>query len=175
MGSLYKHGAQSINEFARFVFLEEVVEGRRVLLVEDQAPLTLDASEPPPLADFLLSLGARKVVVAVSDKDRLSALRDGGKRRELDYRALRDDELPGDDGAFDLVIDFDLPKALARDEEHRMGDIDRVLSDNGFALTSLSTDATGVEAMIADDRSIALSRNSFASRGRQRQRNRTRQ
>ena len=135
---LYREGARLPEQLSRLLFLDGMVEGRRVL----EVGATSDA-----VARFLLELGASRVVCAVDDQALLESLRQTSTLDRVDFRAVRPTHgsrppgfssapiLPGDDGAFDLVIDFTLPQALGRGESTRLKDITRVLSTDGFALT----------------------------------------
>ncbi len=149
---LYREGARLPEQLSRLLFLDGMVEGRRVL----EVGATSDA-----VARFLLELGAKRVVCAVDDKPLLESLRAHSDLQRVDFRALRQGSgtrppamsaapiLPGDDGAFDLVIDFGLPALIARGETGRLRDITRVLSRDGFALTSLvSPTAAGLATLL---------------------------
>ena len=146
----YQHGARGIDALSRLLFLDEIIEGRRVLLVCDDTGSLSEA--PPPEATFLLEIGAKKVVCALDDDVRLEALRSAHKRRrDLDFRALRDDVLPGDDGAFDLVVDFGLPWRLSQDSFF-FEELDRVLSDQGFGVTALPNMVPGLNVLTGEAR-----------------------
>ena len=149
---LYREGARLPEQLSRLLFLDGMVEGRRVL----EVGATSDA-----VARFLLELGASRVVCAVDDKALLESLRQTSTLDRVDFRAVRPTHgsrppgfssapiLPGDDGAFDLVIDFTLPQALGRGESTRLKDITRVLSTDGFALTALTTlNAPGLSTLL---------------------------
>ena len=136
-----QRGARLPEQLSRLLFLEGMVAGRRVLEV---------GATSSAVAGFLLELGATRVVCAVQtqsdgvvDTSLLEHLRNTNDRDRVDFRAIRNPNaatntgsrppgsvpvLPGEDGAFDLVIDFTLPQALARGEDWRLSDIERVLS-----------------------------------------------
>ncbi|MDP2339887.1 MAG: hypothetical protein Q8O67_02930 [Deltaproteobacteria bacterium] len=156
---LYREGARLPEQLSRILFLDGMVEGKRVLEV---------GAGSDSVARFLLELGASRVVCAVDDKTLLESLRHHSTLDNVDYRSIRPSSspagggsgsrppgsvgapiLPGDDGAFDLVIDFTLPQAIARGELGRLKDIGRVLSKDGFAITSLtSTTASGLSTLL---------------------------
>ncbi len=149
---LYKDGARLPDQLSRLLFLESVVPGRRVLEV---------GARSDDVAAFLLSLGAQRVVCAVSDRDLVERLRDTCTLEHVDFRAIRPaagsrppgaplvPPLPADDGAFDLVLDFELPAALARGEHARLADLRRLLSPDGFVVTALpSTTQPGLDALL---------------------------
>ncbi len=150
---LYKDGARLPEQLARLLFLEGVVAGRRVLEV---------GARSDDVAAFLLSLGAARVVCAVDDRDLVERLRTTSPLDAVDFRAIRPASgsrppgppavppLPADDGAFDLVIDFGLPGALARGEESRLADLRRLLSPDGFVVTALPSESqAGLRALLA--------------------------
>ena len=89
------------------------------------------------VARFLIELGASRVVCAHDDKELVDGLRSANQLERVDFRVIRPGVLPGDDGAFDLVVDFTLPAALAAGQTFRLTDIARLLSDDGFAVTAL--------------------------------------
>ncbi len=151
---LYTEGARLPEQLSRLIFLEGMIAGRRVLEV---------GARSSAVARFLLEQGATKVVCAVDDRVLLERLRDENDLDRVDYRAIRPaggsrppgiaavPVLPGDDGAFDLVIDFTLPEALAAGVSERLSDIKRLLSADGFALTSLSSSPRGLGLLLDPD------------------------
>jgi len=151
---LYVEGARLPEHLSRLIFLEGMIAGRRVLEV---------GSRSPAVARFLLELGASRVVCAVDDRALLERLRDDNSLDRVDYRAVRPaggsrppglasaPVLPGDDGAFDLVIDFSLPEALAAGLTERLTDIQRLLSEDGFAVTALPSAPSGLAALLPGD------------------------
>jgi chromosome segregation ATPase len=148
---LYVEGARLPDQLSRLLFLEGVVAGRRVLEV---------GTRSATVARFMLELGAAKVVCVVDDRDLLERLREGNELERVDYRSVRPASgsrppglpavplLPGDDGAFDLVIDFSLPEVLAAGAGERLADIKRLLSADGFAVTALSSTSPGLSALL---------------------------
>ena len=148
---LYVEGARLPEQLSRLIFLEGMIEGRRVLEV---------GARSPAVARFLLEQGATRVVCAVDDRDLLERLRDDNELDRVDFRAVRPaggsrppgiaqaSVLPGDDGAFDLVIDFTLPEALAAGVSERLTDIKRLLSPEGFAVTALSSTPRGLGMLL---------------------------
>ncbi|HEY1099126.1 MAG TPA: hypothetical protein VGF99_09360, partial [Myxococcota bacterium] len=141
--ALYKEGARLPEQLARLIFLEGMVAGRRVLEV---------GSRSDAVARFLIEQGAARVVCAVEDRQLCEQLRDANDNDQIDFRVIRPaggsrppgiaqaPVLPGDDGAFDLVIDFTLPEALASGVSERLTDIKRLLSLDGFAITALASE-----------------------------------
>ncbi len=127
-----------LQQLPRFLFLEETLEGRRVLEV---------GATSFALAEVLIALGAKRVVCAVDD-DHVETLREAGAPRGVDVRRVRDGVLPGDDGAFDLVIDFTLPQALAGPDAERDAEIARLLSEDGFALTAVAGDPATAQSPV---------------------------
>ena len=152
---LYVEGARLPEHLSRLIFLESMIAGRRVLEV---------GSRSPAVARFLLELGATRVVCVVDDRVLLERLRDDNDLERVDYRSVRPTGgsrppgftqapvLPGDDGAFDLVIDFSLPEALAAGQTERLTDIQRLLSPDGFAITALPTAPSGLAGLLPSDR-----------------------
>jgi chromosome segregation ATPase len=148
---LYTEGARLPEQLSRLIFLEGMIAGRRVLEV---------GARSSAVARFLLEQGATKVVCAVDDRALLERLRDENDLDRVDYRGIRPaggsrppgiaavPVLPGDDGAFDLVIDFTLPEALAAGMSERLADIKRLLSPDGFALTALSSSPRGLGLLL---------------------------
>ena len=132
MSEWIREGTRLPEVLSRVLFLEETVEDARILLVGD-----------PDLAPLLLELGATKVVCALDDQRQLDHYRAAPSSAAVDYRFLRPGVLPGDDGAFDLVIDFNLPQALSRGAMFRLTDINRVLSPDGYALAAVEDRTTG--------------------------------
>lgn len=127
-------------ELSRLLFLEPVITGRRVLEV---------GARSDAVARFLIELGASRVVCAHEDKELVEALRAENDLERVDFRVVRPGVLPGDDGAFDLVIDFSLAGALAAGQTFRLTDIARLLSEDGFAITALrAEDARGLPALL---------------------------
>jgi SAM-dependent methyltransferase len=144
MADWYRDGAGLSEQLSRLLFLEATLADRRVLEVGDLGPL---------MAEYLAELGAKKVVTALSDKARLEQIRRSGEHAGADFRLVRDGVLPGDDGAFDLVIDFGLAAALARGETWRLDEVHRLLSPDGFALTALASGQTpGLPALLSRDK-----------------------
>ncbi|MBI1944356.1 MAG: hypothetical protein HYS27_01600 [Deltaproteobacteria bacterium] len=125
---LFREGARLPEELSRLLFLEPVIQGRRVLEV---------GACTDSVARFLIELGASRVVCAHDDKELVEGLRAANQLERVDFRVIRPGVLPGDDGAFDLVVDFSLPAALAAGQTFRLTDIARLLSDDGFAITAL--------------------------------------
>ena len=109
-----KPGSALPQHLSRFLFLEDTVPGRRVLEV---------GGVDPGLGDLLLELGARRVVSAMDDPEQVAQYREHYGRRGVDFRLIERGELPGDDGAFDLIIDFSLPEALARGDDWRRAQV----------------------------------------------------
>jgi chromosome segregation ATPase len=156
---LYVEGARLPEHLSRLLFIEGVVVGRRVLEV---------GTRSAALARFLLELGAAKVVCVVDDREQLEALRRDNELERVDYRSVRPASgsrppgpasaplLPGDDGAFDLVIDFSLPESLAAGSSERLADIKRLLSPEGFALTALSSTSPGISALLPGQSSTTI-------------------
>ena len=148
---LYTEGARLPEQLSRLIFLEGMIEGRRVLEVGAQSSA---------VARFLLEQGASRVVCAIDDRALLDQLRDENDIDKIDYRAVRPaggsrppglaqaPVLPGDDGAFDLVIDFTLPEALAAGITERLTDIKRLLSVDGFAITALPSSPRGLGLLL---------------------------
>ncbi|MCC7072659.1 MAG: hypothetical protein IT383_15125 [Deltaproteobacteria bacterium] len=137
---LFREGARLPEELARLLFLEPVISGRRVLEV---------GARSDSVAAFLIELGASRVVCAHDDKELVEALRGANRLDRVDFRVIRPGVLPGDDGAFDLVIDFSLPAALAAGQTFRLTDIARLLSDDGFAVTALcAAQVHGLQAIL---------------------------
>jgi chromosome segregation ATPase len=122
----------NVEELARFLFLEDAISDRRVLIVGHRSLA---------LGPALLELGARRVVMALEDSDLVEQSRALPHIVGLDHRLVREGVLPGDDGAFDLVVDFSLPFSLASGQEWKKDEIRRLLSRDGFALTALPNDA----------------------------------
>ncbi|MCP4501251.1 MAG: hypothetical protein GY822_14925 [Deltaproteobacteria bacterium] len=124
----YRDDARLSEALTRMMFFEDFIQGARILEVG-----------PPSqsLASFLLELGAKKVVCALEDESQVDPLRATIDVPAVDFRAIRRGQLPGDDGAFDLVLDFTLPAALARGDTFRLTDVSRVLDEDGFAIASL--------------------------------------
>lgn len=139
---LFGEGARLPEELSRLLFLEPVIQGRRVLEV---------GARSDSVARFLLELGASRVVCASEDRELVETLRANNELEKVDFRAIRPGVLPGDDGAFDLVIDFGLPEALAAGVTFRLTDMGRLLSEDGFAVTALrSTDARGLSTLLGE-------------------------
>lgn len=137
---LFREGARLPEELSRLLFLEPVLSGRRVLEV---------GARSDAVARFLIELGASRVVCAHEDKDLVETLRAENDLERVDFRVVRPGVLPGDDGAFDLVIDFTLPAALAAGQTFRLTDIGRLLSDDGFAVTALHAEgARGLQVLL---------------------------
>ena len=111
--ALFGEGARLPEELSRLLFLEPVIRGRRVLEVGTRS----DA-----VARFLLELGASRVVCASEERELVETLRAANSLDKVDFRSIRPGVLPGDDGAFDLVIDFGLPEALAAGVTFRLTD-----------------------------------------------------
>jgi chromosome segregation ATPase len=126
---LYREGARLPEQLSRLLFVDGMVMGRRVLEVGTRS----DA-----LARMLLELGASRVVCASYDKELIDERRANNHIDRIDHRLVRPGVLPGDDGAFDLVIDFDLAAALARGDTFRATEINRLLSAEGFAISALT-------------------------------------
>ena len=127
---LYREGARLPEQLSRLLFLEGLVAERRVLEV---------GARSDAVARFLLEMGASRVVCASEDKAVIESLRRHSDLDRVDYRVIRPGVLPGDDGAFDLVIDTTLPYAVGHKDASRLAEIARLLSDDGFALTSLTS------------------------------------
>jgi chromosome segregation ATPase len=156
---LYVEGARLPEHLSRLLFLEGVVVGRRVLEV---------GTRSAAVARFLLELGAAKVVCVVDDREQLEALRRDNDLERVDYRSVRPASgsrppgpasaplLPGDDGAFDLVIDFSVPDSLTAGSSERLADIKRLLSPEGFALTALSSTSPGISALLPGQSSTTI-------------------
>lgn len=137
---LFREGARLPEELSRLLFLEPVLGGRRVLEV---------GARSDAVARFLIELGASRVVCAHEDKDLVERLRAENDLERVDFRVVRPGVLPGDDGAFDLVIDFSLSEALAAGQTFRLTDIGRLLSEDGFAVTALHAEgARGLGALL---------------------------
>lgn len=136
-------GADLLDQLSRFLFIEEVLAGRRVLLVGGAAYA---------LSRYLKELGARKVVCALFDAERVEQIRQQGAPEGVDVRLVRPGALPGDDGAFDLVVDFGLPFEDEPARELRLFEIERLLSDDGFALTALpSGEHGGLQGLFGEE------------------------
>jgi chromosome segregation ATPase len=145
---LFGEGARLPEELSRLLFLEPVIHGRRVLEV---------GARSDAVARFLVELGAARVVCASDDRILVETLRAENDLESVDFRAIRPGVLPGDDGAFDLVIDFGLPEALTAGVTYRLTDLGRLLSVDGFAITALkSASARGLSTLLGTDGAPAL-------------------
>jgi chromosome segregation ATPase/SAM-dependent methyltransferase len=131
MTEAQSYGNSLPQELSRFLFLEETIAGRRILEVGATSGV---------LAEFLIELGAARVVCAMNDPAIVQECKTRNATRKIDFRYIDSDALPGDDGAFDLVVDFSLSAALAQGEQFRLTDINRVLSTDGYALSVIEND-----------------------------------
>lgn len=127
MRNWYRNGADVPEQLSRFLFLEEALPGRRVLYV---------GAAGSELEEALVELGAKSVVCVADPYD--------GGGAELSARAPSEvpssnPSWPGQEGAFDLIVDFGLAAAIERGETWRLQEIQRLLSDDGFALAAWHT------------------------------------
>jgi chromosome segregation ATPase len=116
-------------ELPRLVFLEPALSGRRVLVAQ---------CGTGALVQFLVHLGATRVVGVDTRLDLLDQARGSMSReRKVDWRLEEREHVPGDDGAFDVVVDFSLAAALARGESWRIAEYARLLHEGGVLLASV--------------------------------------
>ncbi|MFH1809655.1 MAG: methyltransferase domain-containing protein [Pseudomonadota bacterium] len=128
MSDLFNTELRLSEVLPRYLFLEPLITGRRVLEV---------GSGLGHSAGFLATLQASRVVGLDFDEHTVEACRRNVDRRLVDVRWAREPHWPADDGAFDVAVDFGLSAALRRGDANRLDEITRVLSRDGLLITAV--------------------------------------
>ena len=121
MRNWYRKGADVPEQLSRFLFLEEALPGRRVLYI---------GAAGSELEEALVELGA-KSVVCLPDPNETTISEPSNESKQTMW--------PGPAGTFDLIVDFGLAAAVERGDDWRLAEIERLLSEDGFALAAWNT------------------------------------